>query len=115
MHTLRLALILGDEDLVPAILGSSQPAKPADLRDKGVGSMGLPDGPWSLRTVRAEAEKEAILLALEQTKWRRKDAARKLRISMKALYNKLRLYGIGTADRRTLLEFQSARPAPPAA
>src|SRR6202047_3503405 len=55
-------LILGDEDLVPAILGSSQPAKPADLRDKGVVPAGLPDGPWSLRTVRAEAEKEAILL-----------------------------------------------------
>src|ERR1700737_2012947 len=108
-------LILGDEDLVPAILGSSQPAKPPDLRDKGVMSVGLADGPWSLRTVRAEAEKKAILLALEQTKWRRKDAARKLRISMKALYNKLRLYGIGTADRGTLLEFQSARPAPPAA
>src|ERR1700731_88630 len=107
-------LILGDEDLVPAILGSSQP-KPADLRDKGVVSLGVPDGPWSLRTVRAEAEKEAILLALEQTKWRRKDAARKLRISMKALYNKLRLYGIASADRGTLLEFQSARPTPPAA
>jgi len=108
-------LILGDEDLVPAILGSSQPAKTVDLRDKGVVALGLPNDPWSLRTVRAEAEKEAILLALEQTQWRRKDAARKLRISMKALYNKLRLYGIATADRRTLLEFQAARPSPPAA
>jgi DNA-binding NtrC family response regulator len=78
-------------------------------------SLGLPDGAWSLRKVRAEAEKEAILLALQQTKWRRKDAARKLRISMKALYNKLRLYGIASADRGTLLEFQSARPTPPAA
>jgi len=38
---------------------------------------------------------------------------RELRISMKALYNKLRLYGIATADRRTLLEFQAARPSPP--
>src|SRR3984893_14601436 len=108
-------LILGDEDLVPAILGSSQPTKSVDLRDKEVAPLGLPNGPWSLRTVRAEAEKEAILLALEQTQWRRKDAARKLRISMHALYNKLRLYGIATADRRTLLEFQPARPAPPAA
>src|SRR6202166_1251338 len=44
-------LILGDEDLVPAILGSSLPAKTAELRDKGVVSLGLPEGPWSLRTV----------------------------------------------------------------
>jgi transcriptional regulator with PAS, ATPase and Fis domain len=98
-------LILGDEDLVPAILGRT--AKASDVRDKEVGSRSLPDSLWSLRTVRAEAEKEAIL--------RRKDAARKLRISMKALYNKLRLYGIASADRGTLLEFQSARPSPPAA
>jgi len=108
-------LILGDEDLVPAILGRTQTAKASDVRDKEVGSRSLPDNLWSLRTVRAEAEKEAILLALQQTKWRRKDAARKLRISMKALYNKLRLYGIASADRGTLLEFQSARPSPPAA
>jgi two-component system response regulator AtoC len=108
-------LILGDEDLVPAILGRSQPAKTAEQCDKAGMSLTLPENLWSLRTVRAEAEKEAILLALQQTKWRRKDAARKLRISMKALYNKLRLYGIASADRGTLLEFQSARPTPPAA
>src|SRR6202049_1995677 len=92
-------LILGDEDLVPAILGRSQSAKTSEVRDKEGMSLALPDNLWSLLTVRAEAEKEAILLALQQTKWRRKDAAKKLRISMKALYNKLRLYGIGTADR----------------
>jgi two-component system response regulator AtoC len=108
-------LILGDEDLVPAILGRSQSAKTSEVRDKEVMSLTLPDNLWSLRTVRAEAEKEAILLALQQTKWRRKDAAKKLRISMKALYNKLRLYGIASGDRGTLLEFQSARPSPPAA
>jgi DNA-binding NtrC family response regulator len=108
-------LILGDEDLVPAILGRSQHAKTPEQRDKAAMSLTLPENLWSLRTVRAEAEKEAILLALQQTKWRRKDAARKLRISMKALYNKLRLYGIASADRGTLLEFQSARPTPPAA
>jgi transcriptional regulator with PAS, ATPase and Fis domain len=108
-------LILGDEDLVPAILGRSQSAKTSEVRDKEVMSLTLPDNLWSLRTVRAEAEKEAILLALQQTKWRRKDAAKKLRISMKALYNKLRLYGIASGDRGTLLEFQSARPSSPAA
>jgi two-component system response regulator AtoC len=108
-------LILGDEDLVPAILGRSQSAKTSEVRDKEGMSLALPDNLWSLRTVRAEAEKEAILLALQQTKWRRKDAAKKLRISMKALYNKLRLYGIASGDRGTLLEFQSARPSPPAA
>src|ERR1700686_5044296 len=107
-------LILGDEDLVPAILGRSQPAKTPEQRDKAAMSLTLPENLWSLRTVRAEAEKEAILLALEQTKWRRKDAARKLRISMKALYNKLRLYGIGTANRRPHPPVTGAAP-PPAA
>jgi DNA-binding NtrC family response regulator len=96
-------------------LGRSQSAKTSEVRDKEVMSLTLPDNLWSLRTVRAEAEKEAILLALQQTKWIRKDAAKKLRISMKALYNKLRLYGIASGDRGTLLEFQSARPSAPAA
>jgi DNA-binding NtrC family response regulator len=107
-------LILGDEDLVPAILQRTSTTKPPHEHDTEVLSLGTPAKLWSLRAVRAESEKEAILLALEQTRWRRKDAAMKLRISMKALYNKLRLYGIATHDRDTLLEFQSARPSPPA-
>jgi DNA-binding NtrC family response regulator len=63
--------------------------------------------------VKAEAEKEAILLALEQSKWRRKDAARKLRISLKGLYNKLRLYGIDAQDCNHIVEFPLSRSSAP--
>ncbi len=107
-------LVLGDEDPVPAILERSKTSMTPHPPDTEVLSLGRPDNPWSLRTVRAEAEKEAILFALEQTKWRRKDAARKLRISMKALYNKLRLYRIVTENQNKLLEYRSTRPSPPA-
>jgi transcriptional regulator with PAS, ATPase and Fis domain len=90
-------LILGDEDLVvaSAINNSQQEAnsKAKSAKHREVGSE-----VWSLRAVKAEAEKEAILQALEETRWRRKDAAQRLRISMKALYNKLRLYGIGAEN-----------------
>jgi len=107
-------LVLGDEDPVPAVLERSKPSITPRPPDTEALSIGRPESPWSLRTVRAEAEKEAILLALEQTKWKRKDAARKLRISMKALYNKLRLYRIVTENQNKLLEYRSTRPSPPA-
>jgi two-component system response regulator AtoC len=87
-------LILGDEHLVVSspVVGVRQAAKAVEASQPGH----LADR--SLRAVKAEAEKDAILQALEETKWRRKDAAQRLRISMKALYNKLKLYGIGAAD-----------------
>lgn len=88
-------LILGNEDLVVT--------NPSSFNHRAADSSAncaLPSSEHlSLRAIRAEAEKEAILRVLEETRWRRKDAAERLRISMKALYNKLRLYGIGTADR----------------
>lgn len=108
-------LILGDEHLVSAILEKTEGLKPTNLRDGGVLSAGLPDpdSVWSLRTVKAEAEREAILAALEQTRWRRKDAAIMLRISLKALYNKLRLYGIDTRDHSAVVHYPLARPSAP--
>jgi len=107
-------LILGDEDLVSPLLERTKATSTPNVPDTQVLSLGLADSRWSLRTVRAEAEKEAILVALEQTRWRRKDAARKLGISLKALYNKLRLYGIATEGHDMLFECQSMRPSPPA-
>lgn len=106
-------LILGDENIVPAILDESKNAKAADALDGEVLSRALPGSMWSLRIVKADAEKEAILLALEQSRWRRKDAARKLRISLKALYNKVRLYGIDIQDREAAVEFPLTRPSVP--
>src|SRR5256885_4714336 len=90
-------LILGDEDLVVAVPASANQRTVNSLA-KSTSAREMGRDLWSLRAVKAEAEKEAILQALEETKWRRKDAAQRLRISMKALYNKLRLYRIGTDD-----------------
>jgi two-component system response regulator AtoC len=91
-------LILGDEDPVAAspIGNNGSVAKNTSPGEAG-------NELWSLRAVKAEAEKEAILQVLEETRWRRKDAAQRLRISMKALYNKLRLYGIASEDGEEVL------------
>lgn len=88
-------LIMGDERLVVAASPTlaRQTAKPSTGE-----SQNSQNNDRSLREVRAEAERGAILQALEESRWRRKDAAQRLRISMKALYNKLKLYGIGTED-----------------
>jgi transcriptional regulator with PAS, ATPase and Fis domain len=106
-------LILGDENLVPAIVQKTDGPKTSNLRDREVQSPGMPDSVWSLRAVKAEAERDAILAALEQTRWRRKDAAIKLRISLKALYNKLRLYGIGTQNPSAVVHCPLTRPSAP--
>ena len=87
-------LILEDEHLMPAnhslrVQSAQSPvaaSRPGQASDR------------SLRAVKAEAERDAILQALQESKWRRKDAAQRLRISMKALYNKLKLYGIGAQE-----------------
>jgi DNA-binding NtrC family response regulator len=47
-----------------------------------------------VRSLKDEAEAEAIAQALEQTNWNRKEAARLLNISYKALLYKTRQYGI---------------------
>lgn len=47
-----------------------------------------------VRELKAGAEREAIARALEQTRWNRKEAARQLRISYKALLYKIRRYNI---------------------
>lgn len=88
-------LILGDDQLMLAnqLSVARPPSKPHITVSR---SRTATDR--SLRAVKAEAEKGAILQALEESRWRRKDAAQRLRISMKALYNKLKLYGIGAQD-----------------
>ena len=88
-------LILGDAHF-PLANHASPGRQPAPSPVNGSRTRKL--GDRSLRAVKAEAERGAILQALEESKWRRKDAAQRLRISMKALYNKLKLYGIGAQD-----------------
>ncbi len=87
-------LILGDEALAISELDT------AATTMKGAGpapaaSGEQPGGLKSLaRSAKDEAEAEAILRALEQTNWNRKQAAAVLQISYKALLYKIRQYGI---------------------
>jgi two-component system response regulator AtoC len=92
-------LILGDEAV---ILSELEPG-----RDTGVA--GLPGGSSSpgdlkllVRGLKDEAEMEAIREALEQTNWNRKEAARRLNISYKAILYKIRQYGIDGEAKRAL-------------
>ena len=47
-----------------------------------------------VRSLKGEAEREAIAHALERTRWNRKEAARRLGISYRALPYKIQRYGI---------------------
>ncbi len=87
-------LILGDEELVLKELnpngngsGTLRPASTlADANSTDLKSL--------VRSLKDEAEMDAIGWALERTKWNRKEAARLLNISYKALLYKIRQYGL---------------------
>ena len=84
-------LILGDETVMLAELDprtKSQIAADAQPAAHAGGLKGL------VRSLKDEAEAEAITRALEQTNWSRKEAAKLLNISYKALLYKTRQYGI---------------------
>jgi DNA-binding NtrC family response regulator len=85
-------LVLGDESLAISELKSthqqtpSAPTATAEQPSNGLKSL--------VRSVKDEAEAEAITRALEQTRWNRKQAAALLKISYKALLYKIRQYEI---------------------
>jgi DNA-binding NtrC family response regulator len=88
-------LILGDEALVLSDLetnGRGQvrtPGTPTNLTGAPAGDLKL-----LVRGLKGDAEAKAITRTLEQTNWSRKEAARLLNISYKALLYKIRQYGI---------------------
>ena len=87
-------LVLADEELAIAEL---QPEKPVESDD---GEYGDGNGLKSLaRSVKKEAEAEAIAHALEQTHWHRGKAAVLLQISYKALLYKIRQYNLHPPER----------------
>jgi two-component system response regulator AtoC len=57
-----------------------------------------------LQSVRAEAEKSAIALALERTGWNRKAAARLLKVSYRTILYKIDQYKLHSPDHTTLIE-----------
>jgi two-component system, NtrC family, response regulator AtoC len=88
-------LILGDESLMLSELESKQAeenlidaASPVIPKEKPQDLKSL------VRSLKGEAETEAISRALKETKWNRKEAARKLNISYKALLYKIRQFNL---------------------
>jgi len=94
---LKRYLILGDENLAVSELiprNDGNGGSSGDSSSRGT----EPGGLKSLaRTAKDEAEAQAIMQALEQTNWNRKQAAVILQISYKALLYKIRQYGIADA------------------
>jgi len=68
-----------------------------------------------VRGLKDEAEMEAIADALEKTRWCRKDAAKMLGISYKALLYKMRQFNLDTPRSRRSAATVAADPAPIAA
>lgn len=89
----RALLMAPDGTITPAALGlepASSPGRPAVGRPEAAPSEGAPN----LKSKRAEAEKKAVLEALELTEGNRTRAARVLGISRRTLVSRLQEYGI---------------------
>jgi two-component system, NtrC family, response regulator AtoC len=83
-NVVKRYLILPDADIAAELRGGppepvAQPVQTADLSLKEVAGHAA-----------EVAEKEVVLRVLEETGWNRKESARRLRISYKALRNKLK-------------------------
>ncbi|MBZ5629078.1 MAG: sigma-54 dependent transcriptional regulator [Acidobacteriia bacterium] len=89
-------LVLGDEEMAIAELAPQGERGMTAASGAGAGGGGVgDDGLKSLvRSVKDEAEAEAISRALTETNWNRKKAALLLKISYKALLYKIRQYDI---------------------
>jgi two-component system, NtrC family, response regulator AtoC len=89
-------LILGDEQLALSELQTQEREVGADAgQAAGPPAKQESDDLKSLvRGLKDEAEREAIARTLERTRWNRKEAARRLGISYKALLYKIRRYSI---------------------
>lgn len=85
-------LILGDEKLIISELDPQNSGMFGIPQPRRIGEP--PDLKSLVRGLKDEAEMQAISEALEQTRWNRKEAARMLNISYKALLYKIRQYGI---------------------
>ena len=104
-----LRLMIGDDpalvkaELLRAVNSEEAPAHGTDIFPKtgdGRTEDGKPPPAPSLKEVKARAadeiERTAILCALNSAGWNKREAAKMLKISYKALFNKLNGFGIGS-------------------
>src|SRR6185503_12097587 len=93
-NTVKRYLILPDSD----VMMSSSPSVPEAKVPVEVETRVITPQPLYLKEVGAhaaeQAERELVLRTLEQTHWNRKEAARMLNISYKALRNKLKKWNL---------------------
>ncbi len=91
----KLYLVLGDEDKVLARLGSTVAGVELAKETYRLHSQGpCSDLKSMMRDLKQEAEREVIARVLEQANGCRKETARILNISLRALHYKIRQYGI---------------------
>jgi transcriptional regulator with PAS, ATPase and Fis domain len=90
---IRRLVILGDESMMLGELGETEVKASPIAPPPGA----APVASSGLRDQKREAERKAIQAALEQTQWRRKEAAKMLNISYKALLYKMRDLQMDTA------------------
>jgi two-component system, NtrC family, response regulator AtoC len=91
-NLVKRIVLLGSEAFVPAACPLAPPAAPgAPEAPRPPGQGGLKD---VARRAAREAERELIRRTLEETRWNRAEAARRLRISYKALLYKIRDCGL---------------------
>ena len=110
MASAILRLMIGDDhlivksDLLEGITGKGLPQGGEDFGSAGEEEAGEggKTGKMSLKSIKAKAaeniEKKVIMNALRTAGWNKREAARMLRISYKALFNKLNGLGIGKEE-----------------
>jgi len=99
-NVVKRYLILPDSDITAELRTANPEAAPAVVR----GNVSLKEVAGHAAEV---AEKEVVLRMLEETGWNRKESARRLRISYKALRNKLKKWQLvreRPAEIRTLVK-----------
>jgi len=105
-------LVVGEENLLPGMPDESTTASaleefPAPEDGYETNSSGLKS---LLQSVKGEAEKNAIITALEQTHWNRKAAARLLQVSYRTLLYKIEQYHMSPPRERACFVANSNHP-----
>lgn len=87
-NVVKRSVLLCPSDLIsPAVL-------PEEIRKVGTESAGLPKDALGLKGASLEAEKEVILLALEDAQYNKSKAAEILNVDRKTLYNKIKQFNL---------------------
>jgi two-component system, NtrC family, response regulator AtoC len=96
-NTAKRYVVFSDAEALIAELNESRSIRKALAAPPA--TMGENDLKLRVRDMKQETEGRAIRQMLQETNWNRKEAARRLNISYKALLYKLRQYGLERSNR----------------